>query len=166
MDRTTAMLGDIPYNYVYYIHLQPELRLQARVGIPQNWSGNWFGFVRRKGYIPCSDTPKVSNIKLGFPLMGVAPNHPFIDEFSHIDHPAIGVPLFVEAPSWTNIPVTSPCDQPVSHPSVVSLTLEMRFATGLEGCLKILTDHLGVSENRHTQPYSHLIRKRMIHDWV
>jgi hypothetical protein len=34
-----------------------------------------------------------------FPGMGVPPDHPFIDEFSIINHPAIGVPPFQEDPN-------------------------------------------------------------------
>ena len=32
----------------------------------------------------------------GFLKRGVPPNHPFIDRFSIINHPAIGVPIFME----------------------------------------------------------------------
>ena len=37
--------------------------------------------------------------KWWFPEMGVPPNHPFIDGFSMINHPAIGVSPFIETPN-------------------------------------------------------------------
>ena len=40
----------------------------------------------------------VWNITRRFPEIGVPPNHPFIDGFSIINHPAIGVPPFMETP--------------------------------------------------------------------
>ena len=43
----------------------------------------------------------------GFPKIGVPLNHPFVDGFSLINHPAVGAPLFWKPPYLVQIPFIS-----------------------------------------------------------
>ena len=59
--------------------LNPESRLVGQCVLKHAWTNDWF-----------------SNFKVtwGFPKMGALPNHPFIDWFSHINHPFGGTPIY------------------------------------------------------------------------